>query len=63
MIWQHWVNFIVGVWLILSASFGVSLGSMTTNLAVSGIVVAVLSLWGALANQSEYSRMGGHRHA
>jgi hypothetical protein len=61
MVWQHWVNFIVGLWIILSAYIGMSAAGMVTNLTISGIIVAVLALWGALSNQNETERL--HRHA
>ena len=49
--WQHWVNFVVGIWVIVSA-YVVSSTGMVTNLVVSGIIIAVLALWGALSSQS-----------
>jgi len=38
--WQGWVNFIVGLWLILSGIIG-SLG-VSVNYIIAGIIVAVL---------------------
>ena len=45
--WQQWVNFIVGIWIAISA-FYAPLRSVA-NIATSGIIVLVLALWGALA--------------
>jgi hypothetical protein len=48
MVWQHWINFLAGIWLIISA-YTLSASAMVTNLVVTGIIVAVLALWGALS--------------
>ncbi|MES2216464.1 MAG: SPW repeat protein [Patescibacteria group bacterium] len=64
MVWQHWVNFIAGLWLIISAFVGLTLDAMVTNVVVTGIVVAVLGLWGALQHNSmRRSEDLTHRHA
>jgi FtsH-binding integral membrane protein len=64
--WQQWLNFIVGLWIIVSAFVGLTPDAMVTNLAVSGIAVAVLALWGALQHNSMMHRSTDrmtHRHA
>lgn len=43
--WQGWVNFILGLWLILSGIIG-GLG-VSVNYIIVGIVVAVLGFWTA----------------
>jgi len=51
--WQHWVNFILGVILLIVAYTGASV----TMLAIIGILLIVFALWGALAgNMSGSSR-------
>ncbi len=45
MTWQGWVNFIAGLWIILSAFLGFTSDVMFSNLIITGLVVAVLSLW------------------
>ena len=45
MTWQGWVNFIAGLWIILSAFIGFTADAMVNNLVITGIVVAALSLW------------------
>ncbi|MES2059417.1 MAG: SPW repeat protein [Patescibacteria group bacterium] len=45
MTWQGWVNFIAGLWIILSAFLNFSVDTMFSNLVVTGLVVAALSLW------------------
>ncbi len=54
--WQQWVNFIAGLWLILSGFLNFSPAAMTTNFFVVGIIVAILGLWGALQYRSTDSR-------
>lgn len=49
--WQHWVNFIVGLWIIVSSFLNLTAQAFATNLFVSGAIVAILALWGALQNQ------------
>lgn len=65
--WQQWINFIVGLWIILSAYLGFTPANMATNLTISGIIVAVLALWGALKHNSSHTTMNTedrlHRHA
>lgn len=51
--WKQWLNFILGLWIVLSAYLGFTPDAMVTNLTVTGIIMAGLSLWSAL----EYSRM------
>lgn len=50
--WQQWVNFIAGAWIIVSAYIGMSVDTMVANLTITGIIVAALALWGALEHQS-----------
>jgi len=52
--WQSWINFILGIWLIISSFVLVkdTQGGMVNNLVV-GIVVAVLALWAALSKKGE----------
>lgn len=59
--WQQWINFVLGLWLAVSAYTGMTLAGLTLNLTVTGIVIAGLALWGALKHQSmergEHHRM------
>ena len=52
--WQQWANALVGVWLIIASFFDFSASVMTTNLLVSGLIVAILGLWGALSEQQHH---------
>lgn len=47
--WQHWINFLAGIWLIISPYLGFSSSALTTNMVVTGIIVGILALWGATA--------------
>jgi hypothetical protein len=58
--WQHWVNFVLALWILLSGYMGLDAAAMTTNLTVVAIVMAVLAIWGALEEQSYHHR---HSHA
>jgi hypothetical protein len=60
MTWQHWVNFVLAIWLIVSG-YVVTAAYMVTNLWIVGIVMAVLALWGALEGSSTSARV--HRAA
>ena len=56
MVWQHWVNFILGLWIVLSAYMNFSVTGFTTNFTIIGIVIAILALWGALQQKSRENR-------
>jgi len=60
MTWQGWVNFIVGLWLVLSGFLNFSADAMVPNLVISGLIVAILSLWEEL--QYKDDRMHAHGH-
>ena len=55
--WQHWINLLAGIWVIISPYVGFSESAMTTNLVISGIVIGGLALWGALESNSN-ARVG-----
>jgi len=58
--WQHWVNAILGLWVILSPFVGMDAPTMTTNLVIVGIVMALLAFWGAYDTSRQ--GMGSNRH-
>ncbi|VAW33071.1 hypothetical protein MNBD_CPR01-97 [hydrothermal vent metagenome] len=43
--WQHWLNGILGLWVIVMALMG--LQNMTT-IVVTGAIISVVGFWGAL---------------
>lgn len=55
--WQQWVNFLAGIWLIVAAFIDFSSGGMQTNLIITGIVVAILAAWGAMGASESMSRV------
>lgn len=48
IMWQHWVNLIVGLWIILSAYINFGPAASATNLTIAGIIIAALALWEGL---------------
>jgi len=64
MQWKQWVNFIVGLWIILSGYIAFGPAANATNLTIAGIIVAALALWSALENRSfSHNRDYEHRHS
>ncbi len=60
--WQHWVNAILGLWVLaVPFLFGVTGTALMWTLVISGLVVAVLGIWGASESQSETSARLAHR--
>ena len=59
--WQDWINGILGLWLILSAFVGMSVGATMANLVIVGIVVAALGFWAA--GQRYQQSNSEHQHA
>lgn len=53
--WQHWINFLAGIWVIISA-YSMSGHALTANLVVTGIIVVILALWGAMAGSPNRAR-------
>ena len=50
--WQHYVNGLVGIWLIVSA-YMFSVSSLQTDVVISGVVILILSIWGAVMLNSD----------
>lgn len=53
---QQWINVVLGLWIIAVPFTGISGNALAWTLAVTGIVVAALALWGALYEQSTSHR-------
>ena len=45
--WQQWVNALLGLWIIALPFLALTGASLTWTLVISGIVIAVLAVWGA----------------
>ena len=54
--WQHWVNAILGLWIILSSFLGMDVSTMMANLVIVGIAIAILGFWGAYDTSTSGSR-------
>ena len=52
MAWQHWVNVVLGLAIIVVAFMGLTGAALMWTLIVGGALVAILGLWGAMAGQS-----------
>lgn len=48
--WQHWVNAVLGLWVIVLAFLGLTGTTMMWTLVITGVVVAVLAFWGAMGS-------------
>ncbi len=46
--WQHWVNGIIGLWIIVMALVGIQ---DITTIVITGVVVAIVGFWGALQGE------------
>ncbi|MCL4425773.1 MAG: SPW repeat protein [Firmicutes bacterium] len=54
--WQHWVNLILGIWLIIAPfvlGYGKSAGAW--NDVLVGIVVAIVAYWGTTVRNRSFS--------
>lgn len=45
--WQQWLNVLLGVWTLVTPFLGLSAATLTWVLAITGLVIAALALWGA----------------
>jgi hypothetical protein len=51
--WQQWVNMLFGLWVIVIPFIGLTGDVLTWALAITGVIIAALALWGAVYEQSE----------
>ncbi len=51
--WQQWINAILGVWTIIVPFLGFTAATFTWVLAITGIVIAVLAIWGVGEESTE----------
>jgi len=47
--WQDWINGVLGLWVILMPFLGFDPGLGKTLTIVTGVVIAVLGFWAAMA--------------
>jgi len=62
MKWQHWVNAILGLWMILATYLYVPAGGGQVAMYITGIVVAILGFWGGAAEPDYSSRSHSMQH-
>jgi hypothetical protein len=60
--WQQWINAVLGVWTIAVPFLGFTGATLTWVLAVTGIVIAVLALWGAGDENTERQHVAELEH-
>jgi hypothetical protein len=51
MTWTHWVNGLLGIWVVALAFIGFTGAALTWTMVITGIVIAVLGFMGAGAAQ------------
>jgi len=53
--WQQWVNAVLGLWVMAVPFLGFATDTLKWTLAVTGLVIAALAVWGAslLTSQGE----------
>jgi hypothetical protein len=51
--WQHWINAILGIWVIVVPFLAFTAATLTWVLVVSGAVILVLGFWGAMETDSQ----------
>ncbi len=44
--WQQWINALLGLWTIVVPFLGITGTALSWTLVVTGVAIAVLSLWG-----------------
>jgi len=53
--WKQWVNAIIGLAVIAAPFLGLDAASLSWTLVVAGAVIAILSVWSAMEeNSPEY---------
>lgn len=50
--WQHWINFILGILLLVFAYTGINTGMLATI----AILIVIFALWGGLAGSGNSNR-------
>jgi hypothetical protein len=61
--WKQWVNAILGLAVIATPFMALSATALTWTLVVAGVVVAVLSVWSAVEEQSPEYHQRQLRHS
>ncbi|MGH7175180.1 MAG: SPW repeat domain-containing protein [Minisyncoccia bacterium] len=51
--WQHWLNAILGIWVVVIPFLALTGGALTWTLVITGAVILVLGFWGAMEAQGQ----------
>jgi hypothetical protein len=54
--WQQWVNFVLGLIVAAVPFLGLTASTYTWTLAIAGIAIAALGLWGVQETNAERER-------
>jgi hypothetical protein len=52
MTWQHWVNALLGAWLVVLTFLGLTGATLMWTIGITGALIVILGVWGALGSQS-----------
>ncbi|MFA6552262.1 MAG: SPW repeat protein [Candidatus Paceibacterota bacterium] len=61
--WQHYINALIGLWVIISPFVGFAGDSLSTDLVISGILLIIFSLWGAASSSYQKDESSMHSRA
>ncbi len=56
MLWQQWVNVLLGLGIIAVPFLDLAEGTVVWTLVLAGLAVAALGIWGGLYEQTESHR-------
>ncbi len=51
--WQNYITALLGLWVIISPFLGFSLSNLNTNLVISGVLIIIFGLWGAMTEPGD----------
>ena len=57
--WQQWINALLGIWVVVIPFLGLTGTAFMWTLVVTGLVIAVLAVWGAGQRETMIGRMQG----
>jgi hypothetical protein len=54
--WQHWINAILGIWVVVIPFLALAGAALTWTLVITGAVILLLGFWGATESQHQAVR-------
>lgn len=63
IMWQQWVTAVLGVALVAVPFLGLTAAALTWTLAIGGVAIAALAIWGAIREQSVEYHQEQLRHS